>query len=79
MEAERQAEIRRKNDIRAKAYAAAAVNSVGSQEEAIRLFRKIPGWRDADEQIDICEKKITEIKERQQTARLELQREAEEY
>ena len=79
VEAERQAEIRRKNDMRAKAYAAAAVNSVGSQEEAIRLFRKIPGWRDADEQIDICEKKITEIKERQQAARLELQREAEEH
>ncbi len=79
VEAERQAEIRRKNDIRAKAYAAAAVNSVGSQEEAIRLFRKIPGWRDADEQIVICEKKITEIKERQQAARLELQREAEEH
>ena len=29
---------------------------------AIRNFKSIPGWKDADEQIVLCQKKIEEIK-----------------
>ena len=37
-------------------------NIVSKYESAIDAFRTITGWKDADEQIDICRKKIEEIK-----------------
>ena len=36
---------------------------ISNYETAIRQFRSIPGWRDADEKIDICQRKIEELKE----------------
>ncbi len=47
-------------------------------ESAIRLFGSIPGWRNADEQINACREMIEEIKARQETERLERDRKAEE-
>ena len=35
--------------------------TVSGCEEAISLFRSISGWKDADEQICVCEKRIEEI------------------
>ena len=52
--------------------------SVAFQEEAIRLFQSISGWKDADEQVFVCQKKIEEIKAKQEAARLEAERIAEE-
>ena len=39
-------------------------------EEAIQLFSSISGWKDADEQILICQNKIKEAKEREKEDRL---------
>ena len=46
-------------------------------ETAIKTFRSISGWRDADEQINICQRKIEEINAREETYRLEQERRAE--
>ena len=35
---------------------------ISSYEEAIKIFERIPGWKDADEQIEICNKKIENLK-----------------
>lgn len=49
-----------------------------SCEEAIAIFKTIPGWRDADSQIYACQKRIEEIKAQEEAARLEALRKAEE-
>ncbi len=54
------AEDSRKDAIYTKAKEKKASGSVSEYEEAINLFRKIPGWRDADEQISICEREATQ-------------------
>ncbi len=41
-------------------------NSVYGFQIAIAKFKQIPNWRDADEQIEICERKIEEIKQKQE-------------
>ena len=62
-------------------YAAAKAKMVGentvSYETAIRTFQEIPGWRDADEQIVACRKKIEEIKAKEEADRIEAERKAE--
>ena len=39
--------------------------------EAIQKFESIPGWKDADEQILVCQKKIEEIRAQEEADRLE--------
>jgi len=51
--------------------------SVGYCEEAIKIFSTISGWKHADEQINACRKKIEEIKAREETDRLERERQSE--
>lgn len=46
-------------------------------ESAIELFKTIPCWKDADQQIYICQKKIEEIKAKEEAERLERERQAE--
>ena len=46
---------------------------ISNYETAIRQFRSIPGWRDADENIDICQRKIEELKARKEEERLALE------
>lgn len=46
-------------------------------EQAIAKFREIPGWKDSQEQIYACEKRITEIKADQERRRLEKERQDE--
>lgn len=62
-------------------YAAAASYMTGSDiskyEKAIEIFESIPGWKDADEQIGVCKKKIEEIKLKEEAARQEQERELE--
>ena len=47
-------------------------------EESIKKFGSISGWKDADEQILVCQRKIEEIKAKQEAERLERERKAEE-
>lgn len=36
--------------------------SISDQEKAISLFESIKGWKDADEQVDVCKQNIEDIK-----------------
>lgn len=44
---------------------------------AIRLFETVPGWKDADEMVCICKRKIEEIEVKKEAERLECERKAE--
>lgn len=52
-------------------------DDVTSNEKAIEMFKPISGWRDADEQIIACQRKIEEIKAKEEAERLEKERKAE--
>ena len=67
-----------KDDLYESAKAQMVGNKTDGYEAAIRVFSTITGWKDSDEQIDNCRKKIEEIKAREETARLEQERRAEE-
>ena len=56
------AEVCRKDEIYSSAKSNIAENSIASCEKAIQLFQSISGWRDADEQIVLCQQKIEEIR-----------------
>ena len=71
------AEVARKDAILAKAKDFMIGNFIQSYESAIHLFKSISGWRDADEQIIACQRKIEEIKAKEEAERLEKKRRAE--
>lgn len=71
------AEICRKDSIYASARTKMAGNTVIGYEEAIRTFSTISGWKDADEQSYVCQRKIKEIKAQEEADRLERERQAE--
>lgn len=64
-----QAEICRKDAIYQSARSQMTGNAVSGYESAISTLHTIPGWKDADEQILACERKIVEIKARQEADR----------
>ena len=61
-------------------YASARAQMVGEKadgyEAAVRSFLTISGWKDSDEQIAFCRRKIEEIKVREEAERLEREQEA---
>ena len=75
--AELKKEIERKNKILSSAKMKMQSDTVDSIEDAIKMFKSIPGWEDADAQVPICEKMIVEIKEKAEAERLERKRKAE--
>lgn len=72
------AEICRKDGIYSSAKSKIAEDSAASCEEALQMFQSIFGWKDADEQICACQKRIEEIKAKEKAERLEAERKAEE-
>ena len=50
---------------------------ISNYEAAIKLLESISGWKDADEKIYTCQKKIEEIKAKAEADRLEKERQAE--
>ena len=72
------AEICRKDGICSSAKSKITEDSTASCEEAIQMFQSISGWKDADEQICACQKRIEEIKAKEKAERLEAERKAEE-
>ncbi|MCR4614529.1 MAG: TIR domain-containing protein [Clostridiales bacterium] len=72
------AEVCRKDAI----YASARSQMIGNLEinyiSAIETFQTIPGWKDSDEQISVCQRKIEEIKAKEEADRLERERKEEE-
>ena len=81
------AEICRKDTIydsgKSKIVLAEGVFSKGRKievyEETIKIFQMISGWKDAEEQIRTCQRKIEEIKVQEEADRLEAERKAEEF
>ena len=55
-----------------------SADSESSYKAAIEMFNTISGWKDADEQIYACQRKIEEIKAKEEAERLERERQAEE-
>ena len=71
------AEICRKDALYNSARSQMSQNTISCYESAIRMLESIPGWKDADEQIYACQKKIEELKAKQEADRLEAERKAE--
>ena len=71
------AEVARKDSILSEGKAKMTGNLVSNYESAIKLFESISGWKDADDQIFACKKKIEELKAQAETDRLEKERLAE--
>ncbi|MCI6923687.1 MAG: DUF6273 domain-containing protein [Oscillospiraceae bacterium] len=71
------AEICRKNALYNSARSQMSQNTISCYESAIRMLESISGWKDADEQIRICQNKIEEIKAKEEAERLEAERKAE--
>lgn len=68
------AEICRKDALYNSARSQMTGNIIRNYESAIRMLESIPGWKDADEQIYACQKKIEELKAKQEADRLERER-----
>ena len=51
--------------------------TIASYESAIQKFLTVSGWKDADEQVVVCENKIDEIKEKEEADHLEQERQKE--
>lgn len=71
------AEIARKNAILSEGKSKMCGEVISNYEAAIKLFESISGWKDADEKIYACQKKIEEIKAKAEAKRLENERQAE--
>ena len=72
------AEVCRKDAIYAFARSQMIGKAVSFYEMAIETFSKISGWKDVDEQIYACQRKIEEIKAEEEADRLKRERQAEE-
>ena len=73
----KKAEVARKDAILSEGKAKMTGEIISNYESAIKLFESISGWKDADEKIYACQKKIEEIKAKEEAARLERERKAE--
>ena len=71
------AEVCRKDAVYSSARAQMTGERTDSYEVAITTFRTISGWKDSDELIYACQRKIEEIKAREEAERLERERQAE--
>lgn len=68
------AEIARKDTILSEGKSKMSGEVISNYETAIKLFETISGWKDADEKIFTCQKKIEEIKAKAEADRLEKER-----
>lgn len=71
------AEVCRKDEIYNNGCRCLGDNTIGAMNAAIQYFKSISGWKDADEKVYACQKKIEEIKAKQEAERLEKERKAE--
>ena len=66
---EKNAEETSREEIYRKAIAKMrGVKNADMQREAIELFQKIPGFRDADEQISVCKQRIRALNEKEEAS-----------
>lgn len=64
------AEIMRKDGIYESAKSKMSKSGIKDFESARTVFKSIPGWKDADEMVLECEKKIEEIKQKEEADRI---------
>ena len=75
----KKAEAARKDEILHKAkLKMQSSKSASEYESAIQLLQTIPGWQDAEKNIDICRAKIRKLKENELAAQEKLKREQQE-
>lgn len=72
------AEICRKEAMYSSAKSKMSGEKVAHYQKAIQIFKTISGWKDTDEQIIICQRKIEELKAKEEVELLEAKRKAEE-
>ena len=75
-ECREKAEISRKDEIYRSAGNNMRGDNANSWEYASRLFKSIPGWKDADAKVAECENKIAELKAQDEARRQEKERQA---
>ena len=73
-ECDEKAEIARKNSVLSLAKLKMSGTVISNYENVINLLGTIPGWKDADEQISVCKRKIEEIKLKEEADRIELEK-----
>ena len=66
-----------KNVIYLKALESMKKDTVDSYNDAISTFKTIKGWKDSEEKIALCKRRIEEIKAKEEAERLEKERKAE--
>ena len=71
------AEIARKNEIYVNAAGKIAENSIAGYEWAIRLYKVILDFKDSNQKIEYCQKKIEELKAKEEAERIERERQEE--
>lgn len=64
-------ELRREQIYNKAVVSMRGIKNAELQQRAIDLFRTIPGWRDADERIAVCEQRIKLIREKEEADRAE--------
>lgn len=64
------AEVSRKNDILSSAKVSMQANTIVSYNVALGFLESISGWKDANDQIEICKKRIAELTEQAERERL---------
>lgn len=70
-------ETERKDHIYEHAQRSMETNKEAAYKEALALLESIPGWKDADELIPVCQHKIQELKAKAEADRLARERAAE--
>ena len=70
------AEVAGKDAILADAEKKMTVKTVASYEKAIALLETIPGWRDADDKLVRCKKKLEELKKELEITRKKMEEDA---
>lgn len=68
------AEVARKDSVLAEGKAKMSGEVISNYESAIKLLESVSGWKDADEKVYTCQKKIEWIKAKAEAKRLEKER-----
>ena len=71
------AEIARKDEILSEGNSQMTSDVISDYEYAITIFKSISGWKDADDKIYACQKRIEEIKKKEEQKRIEKEKQAE--
>ena len=71
------AEDARKDKILSEAKGLMDTDIISCYESAIQILKEIPGWKDADEKILDCRKRIEEIKAKEEADRIKQEKQAE--